>query len=189
MCWRATPRGAIAFVMNEARIDLNAQDSTQEVDAVDDKLMTRRLPPLTPPPPRAVGVPGSAPPPALGPSGTYPANMATALGQTRPSWWRSLLASSAPPPSLAPAAPTDERVLKRRIGATCAGMAIGFVILALALGLRGAEAAFSPTITAALVLGRSLVAVGFLGFGYGLLSMAERLFTSGSDRSSSSPDR
>ena len=68
-------------------------------------------------------------------------------------------------------------------------MAIGFVILALALGLRGAEAAFSPTISAALVLGRSLVAVGFLGFGYGLLSMAERLFTSGTDRSSPPSDR
>jgi hypothetical protein len=68
-------------------------------------------------------------------------------------------------------------------------MALGFVILALALGLRGAEAAYSPTITAALVLGRSLVAVGFLGFGYGLLSMAERLITSGSDRSSHPPDR
>ena len=175
--------------MNEAQIDLNAQDSSQQVDPEEDKLLTRRLPAVTPPPPRAIGVPASAPPPALGPSGTYPAHAVTALGQTRPSWWRSFLAGGAPSPHMAPAAPTDERILKRRIGATCAGMAIGFVILALALGLRGAEAAFSPTISAALVLGRSLVAVGFLGFGYGLLSMAERLFTSGTDRSSPPSDR
>jgi len=161
--------------MNEAQIDLNAQDSSQQVDPEEDKLLTRRLPAVTPPPPRAIGVPASAPPPALGP--------------TRPSWWRSFLAGGAPSPHMAPAAPTDERILKRRIGATCAGMAIGFVILALALGLRGAEAAFSPTISAALVLGRSLVAVGFLGFGYGLLSMAVRLFTSGTDRSSPPSDR
>jgi hypothetical protein len=60
------------------------------------------------------------------------------------------------------------------------------VILALGLGLRGAEAAYSPTVTAALVLGRSLVAVGFLAFGYGLLRMAERLITSGTERGHSS---
>jgi hypothetical protein len=181
MSWRVTSGGAIPILMNEARIDLTAQDSTQEVDAVDDRLLTRRLPPLTPPPPRVASVAPSSPPPALAPSGTYPANSA-AYAPSRPSWWRALMTSTFPPPSLAPAAPTDERVLKRRIGATCAGMAIGFVILALALALRGAEAAYNPTVTAALVLGRSVVAVGFLGFGYGLLSMAERLITGGPDR-------
>lgn len=190
MSWRVTQLSVMGFVMNEAQIDLTAQDSTQEVDAVDDRLLTRRLPPVTPPPPRAAGVMPSSPPPALAPSGTYPANAATTSpGQARPNWWRSLLTGSAAPRSLAPAVPTDERVLKRRVGATCAGMALGFVILALGLGLRGADAAYNPTITAALVLGRSLVAVGFLGFGYGLLSMAERLITSGSDRSSPPPDR
>jgi hypothetical protein len=182
----------MGFVMNEAQIDLTAQDSTQEVDAVDDRLLTTRLPPLTPPPPRAAGISPSSPPPPFAPSGTYPANAATTSpGQARSgsSWWRSLWTGSAPPPSPVPAPPTDERVLKRRIGATCAGMAIGFVILALGLGLRGAEAAYNPTITAALVLGRSLVAVGFLGFGYGLLSMAERLISSGTDRPNHPPDR
>lgn len=188
--WRVISASVMGFVMNEAQIDLTAQDSTQEVDAVDDRLLTKRLPPVTPPPPRAAGVFPSSPPPALAPSGTYPANVAnTSPGQARSSWWRSLLTSSPSLPSLAPAAPTDERLLKRRIGATCAGMALGFVILALALGLRGAEAAYSPNVTAALVLGRSVVAVGFLGFGYGLLSMAERLFSSGTDRSSPPPDR
>jgi len=78
--------------------------------------------------------------------------------------------------------------MKRRIGATCAGMALGFVILALALGLRGAEPAYSPTVSAALVIARAMVALGFLGFGYGMLQMAERLFTGGADRSSSSSD-
>src|SRR5579859_3664026 len=181
MSWRVTPASVIAFLMNEAQIDLSDQDSTQEVDAADDRLLTRRLPPATPPPPRTASVPPSSPPPPLGPSGTYPASAAPAPAQVQRGWWSALLTSTLPPPSVTPLAPTDERVLKRRIGATCAGMAVGFVILALALGLRGAEAAYNPTITAALVLGRSLVAVGFLGFGYGLLSMAERLLNGSPD--------
>ncbi|HTB74864.1 MAG TPA: hypothetical protein VK762_16555 [Polyangiaceae bacterium] len=175
--------------MNEAHIDLTAQDSSQEVaDAVDDRLLTRRLPPMTPPPPRVASVPPSSPPPAMAPSGMYPSNSAGTT-QPRTSWWHALLTSTFPPPSLAPAVPTDERILKRRVGATCAGMALGFVILALALGLRGAEAAYTPTVTAALVLGRSLVAVGFLAFGYGLLRMAERLITGGTERSGRSSDQ
>jgi hypothetical protein len=164
--------------MNEAHIDLTSQDSTQEVPAAeesgDDRLLTRRLPPITPPPPRAASVPPSSPPPALAPSGTYPANSGA---QPRPSWWSALLAATSPPPAMAPVA-TDERILRRRIGATCAGMALGFVILGLALGLRGAEPAYSPMVSAAFVLSRAMVALGFLGFGYGLLRMAERLFTS-----------
>jgi hypothetical protein len=68
----------------------------------------------------------------------------------------------------------EERMTRRRIGATCAGMALGFVILALALGLRGAEPGYVPVVSAAVILSRSLVALGFLGFGYGLLRMAER---------------
>jgi hypothetical protein len=164
--------------MNEAHIDLTSQDSTQEVPAADesgdDRLLTRRLPPITPPPPRTASVPPSSPPPALAPSGTYPAN---GVSQPRPSWWNALLAATFPPPAMAPVAPTDERIMRRRIGATCAGMALGFVILGLALALRGAEPAYSPMVSAAFVVSRAIIAVGFLGFGYGLLRMAERLFT------------
>lgn len=79
---------------------------------------------------------------------------------------------------MAPPAPTDDRVLRRRIGATCGGMALGFVILALALGLRGAEPAYVPAVSAALIVARAFVALGFLAFGYGLLRMGERFFTS-----------
>jgi hypothetical protein len=174
--------------MNEANIDLTAQESTQEVSDVDDRLLTRRLPPITPPPPRAASVPPSSPPPALAPSGTY---ATSGPPQPRTSWWNALLAATFPPPSFAPVAPvavTDERVMRRRIGATCAGMAVGFVILALALGLRGSEPAFSPTVGAALVISRALVALGFLGFGYGLLRMAERLLTGGPGRSAPPSD-
>jgi hypothetical protein len=178
--------------MNEAHIDLTSQDSTQEVPAAadesaDDRLLTRRLPPMTPPPPRTVSVPPSSPPPALAPSGTYPANSAT---QPRTSWWNALLTATFPPPAAVPAMPTDERIMRRRIGATCAGMALGFVILGLALGLRGAEPAYTPMVAAAFVLSRSLVALGFLAFGYGMLRMAERLFTglAGSERPSNSND-
>jgi hypothetical protein len=180
--WRVTAGGVSAFLMNEAKIDLSAQDSSQEVaeDAADDRLLTRRLPPMTPPPPRVTSVPPSSPPPAFAPSGTYPAN-ATGGPQPRPSWLHALLTATFPPP--AAAAPTDEGVMKRRIGATCAGMALGFVILALALGLRGVEPAYTPAVSAALVIARAMIALGFLGFGYGLLGMAERLLTSGTETS------
>jgi hypothetical protein len=70
-----------------------------------------------------------------------------------------------------------ERVTRRRIGATCAGMAMGFVILALALGLRNGEPSYTPSVTAALILSRTLIALGFLAFGYGLLRMAERFIS------------
>jgi hypothetical protein len=176
ICWRLTLGGVSAFPMNEANIDLTAQDSSQEVSDADDRLLTRRLPPITPPPPRVASVPPSSPPPSFAPSGTY---LASGPSQPRTSWWHALLTATFPPPSLAPAVMvlTDERIMRRRIGATCAGMALGFVILALALGLRGSEPAFSPTVGAALVIARALVALGFLGFGYGLLRMAERLLT------------
>ena len=164
--------------MSEANIDLSGRDSESELptEMRDDRLMTTRLPPMTPPPMRPPSVP-----PAGELSSTFPPSSGLYRGDTsvpaqpRSSWWRALLTATFPPPSMAPA-PPDERVLSRRIGATCAGMAVGFVILALALGLRGAEPAFSPAVAAALVIARALVALGFLAFGYALLRMAERFF-------------
>jgi hypothetical protein len=177
MSWRLPRLGVSAKRMSEANIDfavIETDTSVPAEEAVDDLLLTKRLPPITPPPMR----PSSAPPPggAFTASGTFPTEIAGP--QSRPSWWQALLSVTSAPPSLSPA-PTDERVLRRRIGATCAGMAIGFVILALALGLRGVEPSYSPTVSAALILARALVALGFLGFGYGLLRMAERLFSRG----------
>lgn len=168
--------------MNEAEIDLAGQESGGEVPAEepDNRLLTKRLPPITPPPMR----PSSSPPPGLStapsyaPSGTYRSD-----GQPATSWWRALLTATFPP--AAPSIPVHETlvpssardlVLYRRIGATCAGMALGFVILALALGLRGAEPAYSPAVSAALIVSRTLMAIGFLAFGHGLLRMAERFF-------------
>jgi hypothetical protein len=165
--------------MSEAQIEFAVQEPDTSApldDPADDLLLTKRLPPITPPP---LMRPSSVPPPrgAFTASGTFPTDASGP--QSRPSWWQALLTATFPPPSLAPAPPTDARVLRRRIGATCAGMAVGFVILALALGLRGVEPSYSPTVSAALILARALVALGFLGFGYGLLRMAERLFTAG----------
>jgi hypothetical protein len=162
--------------MNEAHIDLNAQDSSRgsgEPQPDDDRLLTTRLPPMTPPPMRPASVPPSAIP-SFAPSGTYRSDAGP-----RTSWWQALLTATFPPPSVAPAASaaTDDRVFRRRIGATCAGMALGFVILALALGLRGAEPAYTPVVSAALIVARSIVALGFLAFGHSLLRMAERFFT------------
>jgi hypothetical protein len=187
--------------MSEA-IDLASQESGNEVPAEeDDRLLTTRLPPIQPPPMRPPSVPPPASatptippsmPPSFAPSGTYRSD-----GQPTNSWWRALLATTLPPqapsvvPELVPESTAEdrERLLRRRIGATCAGMAIGFVILALALGLRGAEPAYSPAVAAAVVVSRSIVALGFLGFGYALLRMAERVLTGRSERSLHSSSR
>jgi hypothetical protein len=162
--------------MNEAHIDLNADDSSRGVAEPlpdDDRLLTTRLPPMTPPPMRPPSVPPLSAAPSFAPSGTYRAD----AGQPRASWWRALLTATFPPQSMAPAAiVSDERIFRRRIGATCAGMALGFVILALALGLRGAEPLYTPVVSAALIVSRSVVALGFLAFGHSLLRMAERFF-------------
>lgn len=168
-------------MMTEAQIDLTSPDSSHEMttDMPDDRLLTTRLPPITPPPLRPASVPPSSPPPSFAPSGTYRAEVQSSM-RPRTSWWQSLLTATFPPASYAPA-PTDERVLRRRIGATCAGMALGFVILALALGLRSVEPSYSPVVSASLVLSRSLVALGFLAFGHSLLRMAERFFVSRTD--------
>ena len=40
---------------------------------------------------------------------------------------------------------------------------------------------YTPAVTAALILSRTFVALGFLAFGYGLLRMAERFITPRSD--------
>jgi hypothetical protein len=179
--------------MNEANLDVSPQDSDSQADQSgdlpDDRMLTTRLPPITPPPQRHP----SAPPPAVQPSSAYPPpggsyrnDLSTTThpraansipAQTRTSWWKALITATVPPPSVAPRAPTDDRLLRRRIGATCSGMALGFVILALALGLRGAEPAYVPAVSAALIVARAFVALGFLAFGYGLLRMGERFFT------------
>jgi hypothetical protein len=170
--------------MNEAHIDLNAQDSSRGglEPEVDDRLLTTRLPPMTPPPLRPASVPPSSPPPPFAPSGTYRSDTGP-----RSSWWRALLTATFPPQAVAPA-PTDDRVFRKRLGATCAGMALGFVILALALGLRGVEPAYTPVVSAALIVSRSFVALGFLAFGHSLLRMAERFFTGRLPPPSSSSD-
>jgi hypothetical protein len=153
----------------------------------EDKLLTKRLPPMTPPPMRPETIPPADPRQngaSFGPvsgtiSGTFRGDRVDTSfpPQPRTSWWKALLTETQPPPSnTIPPPAVDERVFRRRIGATCAGMAIGFVILALALGLRGAEPAFSPMVAAAMVIARAIIAVGFLAFGYGLLRMAERFF-------------
>jgi hypothetical protein len=190
--------------MDEANAQLAERDSEADMPTAmsEDKLLTTRLPPMTPPPMRPPSVPPAAEASTSYPStsgGSYAPSGAsygpvsgTYRGDTsvppapRTSWWKALLTATSPPPSNVIQAPTDDRVVRRRIGATCAGMAIGFVILALALGLRGSEPAFSPVVAAAMVVARSIIAVGFLAFGYGLLRMAERFFTSRPDAPPSS---
>ena len=133
--------------MDESNAELAERDSEADMPTVmstaasEDKLLTTRLPPMTPPPMRPPSVPpGAEASPSYGPvSATYRGDRrdTSIPPQPRTSWWKALLtATYPPPPSIAPIQ-TDERVVRRRIGATCAGMAIGFAILALALGLRG----------------------------------------------------
>jgi hypothetical protein len=176
--------------MNEANVDLAGQKAAAEVpsaesaETADDRMLTTRLPPITPPPPRTASVPPSNPPPApsFAPSATYRSDAALPPAP-RTSWWRALLTATFPPPPDIPADQTEvlraaeDRLMRRRVGATCAGMALGFVILALAMGLRGAEPAYTPIVSAAMVVSRSLIALGFLAFGASLLRMAERFLT------------
>jgi len=169
--------------MDEANGEFAERDSEADLPTVmsEDKLLTTRLPPMTPPPMRPPSVPpaAEAASASYGPvSGTYRGDVSMPP-QPRTSWWKALLTATSPPPSnLVVPVPTDDRIVRRRIGATCTGMAIGFVILALALGLRGAEPAFSPAVAAAMVVARAMISLGFLAFGYALLRMAERFFVS-----------
>jgi hypothetical protein len=174
--------------MNEADIDLPQRSSDQaessSSETSDDRLLTTRLPPIGPPqyhyssaPPSSLESQSSRPPPAsFAPSGAPYRQDVSVPSQPRTSWWRALLTATVPPPMSTPI-PTDDGVLRRRIAATCAGMALGFVILALALGLRGAEPASSvPAVSAAVIIARAGLALGFLAFGHGLLRMSERFF-------------
>ena len=72
--WRLTPVGVSGSAMSEALIDLAEQESGNDVpsEESDDRLLTTRLPPITPPPLRPPSVPPSAMPtqPPFAPSGT-----------------------------------------------------------------------------------------------------------------------
>jgi hypothetical protein len=175
---------------------------TSSSDVPEDRLLTTRLPPISPPhyhyssaPPASLDSPLSRLPPVplAPPSAPYRAQDISAPPQPKPSWWRTLLTATVPPPPVSVAtSATDEGVVRRRIAATCAGMALGFVILSLALGLRGADPSPVPIIGAALVIARAAVSLGFLAFGHALLRMSERFLTGRSNdanpRSTSTPN-
>jgi hypothetical protein len=161
--------------MNEG-FDLTNDDSAaHDVDSMarthsvlpEDHLATTRLPPISPPPMRGPG--GSQPPPSMLPQ-----------RQPRTSWWQALLTATFPP-TPAPSAPTDERVVSRRIGLACGALSLVLLVIALGVGFRGVPSPFSssPTVVAALVLARALMALGVLAFGYALLGIGERFFNAG----------
>jgi len=184
--------------MSEGTIHLADEDSASDLDATAhkagpgdaDRLATNRLVGLAPhaPPP----VPGhrphvqamAAPPPGVpypppGPSTEgslrYRTEPPPALPRT--SWWRGLIASTLAPPAATEA--TDGKARTRRVGAACVYFAMVLVIASLVIGLRGEPSpSSSATVSATIVITRSVLALGLLLFGYGLLKTAERLFKS-----------
>jgi hypothetical protein len=103
----------------------------------------------------------------------YPSEAPAPLPRT--SWWRSLIAAT-----MAPPAHEDENA-DRRVGKAFVGLALGFALVALLVGLRSAPAD-SPAVAVAMVTSRTVVALGLLAFGYALLRMGERLLAPRSAR-------
>jgi hypothetical protein len=180
--------------MTEGLINLVEDDSSHDVHGAhedEEQLRTSRFPPsaaipqakrpfapahvsgqagapgpvgvVVPPPRQSYPMGGNAP------GGLYPSEPPPPLPRT--SWWRSLIAST-----VAPGPGTEEESADRRIGKTCLGMAFGFALLALLVGLRGAPAEPSA-VAVAIVTSRTVVALGLIAFGYGALRVGERFFT------------
>ena len=174
--------------MTEGLINLVDDDSSHDVQGDEERLPTSRFPPSGPTPagrrsfPAHVAGPMGAPgpvglvvPPARqsypmggnAPGGLYPSEPPASLPRT--SWWRSLIASTvAPGPES-----SEEENADRRIGKTCLGMAFGFALLALLVGLRAAPAE-PPPVAVAIVTSRTLIALGLIAFGYAALRVGER---------------
>jgi len=173
--------------MLDSNLLRDAESTSQHVAVAPsgDELMTMRLPPATPPPPpmhfattSTQPLPASFPPPArvpvVGDGAAYYRSAPPAA--SRPTWLRALLDSTFPLPTATPD-PSARRMARRTAGAVCVGLALAFTLVAMITGLRGApdDAAMAPTVAAALVISRALVAVGSGAFSFGLLRMAERL--------------
>lgn len=117
---------------------------------------------VVPPPRQSYPMGGNAP------GGLYPSEPPAPLPRT--SWWRSLIAATAAP------GPGTEDSADWRIGKTCLGMAFGFALLALLVGLRAAPAE-PPAVAVAIVTSRTIIALGLIAFGYAALRVGERFIT------------
>ncbi len=71
--------------------------------------------------------------------------------------------------------------MQLRIAASSAALAVVTVPIAAIIGLRDApsDILVPPTVSAAVVIARALVAVGLIAFSVALLQIAERLFAVG----------
>ncbi len=179
--------------MTEGLINLVDDDSSHDVHGNEDheeRLPTSRFPSSGPSPTArrafaphaapAVGAPGPVGvvvPPARqsypmggnAPGGLYPSEPPAPLPRT--SWWRSLIA-----PTVSPGPDgAEEESADRRIGKTCLGMAFGFALLSLLVGLRAAPAE-PPAVAVAVVTSRTIIALGLIAFGYAAMRVGERFF-------------
>lgn len=129
-------------------------DSRVAIAAVEDRLPTTRLPPISPPP-RVTVHPDTLQPP-------------------KPSWFRALLTTTSPPP--APLA-VELLAVRRMVAIGCVLAACAFAIIALVFAFRPAPSldTMQPVVAATVVLTRALLAIGAGALTYGLLRMAERL--------------
>jgi hypothetical protein len=162
---------------------------------VEDHLVTTRLPPIPRPPPLARVA--SAPPPlhpvppsaslaaTAPPSTTYEGDppqagpSAASPADARSSWWRALLQSTRAAATQDVSRPSS--AVQLRIAASSAALAVVTVPIAAIIGLRDApsDILVPPTVSAAVVIARALVAVGLIAFSVALLQIAERLFAVG----------
>lgn len=96
----------------------------------------------------------------------------------RPSWIKSLLVTSFPPPGVNPS-PDQVRLTKRAIGAVLALLGLAAAVVALVTGLRGIpnDPQTPETVVVAVLLARSLIAVGAGTFSFAMFRMTEKLVT------------
>jgi hypothetical protein len=162
---------------------------------VEEHLVTTRLPPIPRPPPQSRVA--SAPPPlhpvpspapaaaAAPPATTYEGappqagSSAVAPPDARSSWWRALLQSTRAAATQDVSSPSS--AVQLRIAASSAALAVVTVPIAVIIGLRDApsDLLVPPTVSAAVVIARALVAVGLIAFSVALLQIAERVFATG----------
>src|SRR5581483_9184894 len=185
--------GLINLVDDDSSHDVQGAHDREQDEQHEERLPTSRFPSSGPSPTarRAfpahaahAGGPGGAPSPVgvvvppprqsypMGgnaPGGLYPSEPPAPLPRT--SWWRSLIASTVSPGPDG----VEEDSADRRIGKTCLGMAFGFALLSLLVGLRAAPAE-PPAVAVAIVTSRTLIALGLIAFGYAAMRVGERFF-------------
>jgi hypothetical protein len=175
--------------MNEANVEVLDSDLLKDAEKTS---QLPSLPPLAPDAPAEAAAPPPAenletykmqPLPAPSPVPVFEESTTKHRSEppppaARPSWIKSLLVTTFPPPGVQPSA-DQVRLTRRTAGAVFAVLGLAAAVVALVTGLRGApnDPAIPPTVAAAIILARALIAVGAGTFSFALFRMSERLVT------------